>query len=343
MDTIPAARRLHVVDNLSDSGNAVPVAHPGARRTGLGVIAGDSAAIRRVLDQIHQVAATNSTVLLLGETGTGKELLAAEIHELSGRRTRPLICVNCAAIPPTLIESELFGRERGAYTGAHTLQIGRFELADRSTIFLDEIGDLPLDVQVKLLRMLEERQIERLGSPKPVHINTRIVAATHRNLEQRTAEGAFRADLYYRLNVFPIQVPPLRARVEDLPILLWRFVDEFATKFGKPITEVPPENMAALQRYPWPGNIRELRNAVERAMIVATGPRLTIAVPTPLRLERGHSLRLVDVQKEHIREVLEGAGWRIRGLGGAADRLGMRPTTLETRMAKLGLVRPKAS
>jgi transcriptional regulator with GAF, ATPase, and Fis domain len=281
--------------------------------------------------------------LLLGETGTGKERFAAYIHQLSVRRTREMVCVNCAAIPATLIESELFGRERGAYTDANSQQIGRFELAHRSTIFLDEIGDLPFEVQVKLLRVLEERQIERLGSVKSINVDTRIIAATHRSLEQRIAGGGFRADLFYRLNVFPLRVPPLRERAEDVPLLVWRFIEEFSTTFGKRIEEVPAENMAALQRYSWPGNIRELRNAVERAMILANGPRLIVSIPTPLSVARLRSLRLVDVQKEHIRQVLETAGWRVRGSGGAAVRLGLRPTTLETRMAKLGLSRPRAS
>ena len=306
-----------------------------------GSIIGESAAIGRLLEQARCVASTDSTVLLLGETGTGKERLAAYIHEASARRGRPMVCVNCAAIPPTLIESELFGRERGAYTDACAQQIGRFELADRSSIFLDEIGDLPPEVQVKLLRVLEERQIERLGSVKSIDINTRVIAATHRSLEQRIAQGTFRADLFYRLDVFPIRVPPLRERVEDIPLLVWHFVREFSATFKKTIEEIPADNMAALQRHPWPGNIRELRNAIERAMILASGPRLTIAIPTPLAIARARSLRLVDIQKDHINQVLKVAGWRIRGAGGAADRLGLRPTTLETRMAKLGLRRPR--
>jgi transcriptional regulator with GAF, ATPase, and Fis domain len=305
-------------------------------------IIGQSAAIQFVQAQAVRVAATDSTVLLLGETGTGKELFAAYIHEMSARRLRPMVCVNCAAIPSTLIESELFGREKGAYTDAITRQIGRFEMADRSTIFLDEIGDLQPDVQVKLLRVIEERQIERLGSVKSIPVNTRIIAATHRSLEQRIEDGVFRADLFYRLNVFPLRVPPLRERVEDIPLLVWRFIDEFSKTFGKRIEEVPADNMAALQRYSWPGNIRELRNAIERAMILASSPRLTIAIPTPLSVARLTSLRLVDIQKDHIKKVLETSGWRVRGLGGAADRLGLRPTTLETRMAKLGLSRPRA-
>jgi PAS domain S-box-containing protein len=310
-------------------------------RLGTGVIVGQGEAVRRVLAQIQQVAATDSTVLLLGETGTGKELFATQIHEQSARRQRSMVRVNCSAIPSTLMESELFGREKGAFTGALARQIGRFELADHSTIFLDEIGELPPEVQVKLLRVLEERQIERLGSPKGILVDVRIVAATHRNLEQRIAEGAFREDLFYRLNVFPIQVPPLRERVEDIPLLVWRFVDEFSKAFGKRIDAIPRDNMLALQRYAWPGNIRELRNIVERAMILASGPRLTIALPAPSGASGKRSLKLADVEKEHIRSVLESTGWRIRGAGGAADRLGLRPTTLETRMAKLGLKRPK--
>jgi formate hydrogenlyase transcriptional activator len=310
---------------------------------GTGNIVGQTAAIRRVMEQVQQVASTDSTVLLLGETGTGKEFFATQIHELSARRGRTMVRVNCSAIPSTLMESELFGREKGAFTGALARQVGRFELADHSSIFLDEVGELPVETQVKLLRVLEERQIERLGSPKGIHVDTRIIAATHRNLEQRIADGAFREDLFYRLNVFPIQVPPLRDRVEDIPLLVWRFVEAFSDAFGKRIEAIPRESMAALQAYSWPGNIRELRNVVERAMIVATGTRLTIAVPTPSPAAGKRSVKLTDVEKEHIRSVLESTAWRIRGSGGAADRLGLRPTTLETRMAKLGLSRPKLS
>ena len=294
-----------------------------------------------VLAQVEQVAATDSTVLLLGETGTGKELFATQIHELSSRHARAMVRVNCAAIPATLMESELFGREKGAFTGALTRQVGRFELADHSTIFLDEIGDLPADVQVKLLRVLEERQIERLGSPKPIRVDTRIIAATHRNLEQRIAEGAFREDLFYRLNVFPIQVPPLRERVDDIPLLVWRFVEEFSRTFGKRIDAIPRENMAALQQYAWPGNIRELRNVVERAMIVATSP-----TPDHCRACSNRRRRKAQRQAVGCREGAHPERARQRRLahsrtGGAADRLGLPPTTLETRMAKLGLTRPK--
>jgi PAS domain S-box-containing protein len=314
--------------------------HEARERLGPAVIVGGSAALRQVLSQAEQVAGTDSTVLLLGETGTGKELFASHIHSLGPRHGRAMVRVNCAAIPATLIESELFGREKGAFTGSLARQIGRFELADHSTIFLDEIGDLPLDVQVKLLRVLEERKFERLGSPRPISVDTRIIAATHRNLEQRVAEGLFREDLYYRLNVFPIQVPPLRDRAEDIPLLVQRLVDEFSRTFGKRIEGIDRDSLAALQRYSWPGNIRELRNVVERAMIVATGKRLAIPLPESTSPAASRSPKLIDIEREHILAVLESSAWRIRGAGGAAMRLGMKPTTLETRMAKLGLRRP---
>jgi formate hydrogenlyase transcriptional activator len=307
----------------------------------LHTIVGQSPAMRRVIDQIQQVSATDSTVLLLGETGTGKELLATQIHEWSARRGRTMVRVNCGAIPATLIESELFGREKGAFTGALARQIGRFELADHSTLFLDEIGDLPPDVQIKLLRVLEERQVERLGSPRSIRVDTRIIAATHRNLEQRITDGTFREDLYYRLNVFPIPVPPLRDRGDDVTLLAWRFVTEFSKAFGKRIDAIDDESMATLRHYSWPGNVRELRNVVERAMITARTHTLSIPIPQMPASGPARSTRLSDVERDHIRTVLETTGWRIRGTGGAADRLGLRPTTLETRMAKLGLKRPR--
>ncbi len=303
-------------------------------------ILGRSRAIQRVLEQLQQVAPTESTVLLLGETGTGKELLATQIHESSARRSRPMVRVNCAAIPSTLVESELFGREKGAFTGAITRQIGRFETADRSSIFLDEIGDLPTEVQVKLLRVVEERCIERLGSPRSVPVDVRIIAATHRDLEKRIAEDAFREDLFYRLNVFPIRIPALCERTEDIPLLVWRFVIEFSRTFGKRIDTIARESMTTLKCYRWPGNIRELRNVVERAMIVAEGPCLTITLPAIAPSTGGGRVRLEEVEREHIRHVLDSVRWRIRGVAGAADQLGLRPTTLETRMAKLGLTRP---
>jgi formate hydrogenlyase transcriptional activator len=291
------------------------------------------------MDQTRQVAATDSTVLLVGETGTGKELIATHIHELSARHGHVMVRVNCSAIPNSLIESELFGREKGAFTGALARQIGRFELAHHSTIFLDEIGDLPLDVQIKLLRVLEERQFERLGSPNGIHVNVRIITATHRNLRKRIIEGTFREDLFYLLNVFPIEVPPLRERSEDIPLLVWRFVDEFSKAFGKRVDAISHTDMAALQRHPWPGNIRELRNVVERAMIVATGPGLSIPIPPLSPPTTASRTALLDVEREHILGVLDRTGWRIRGPHGAAQALGLKPTTLEARMARLGLRR----
>jgi formate hydrogenlyase transcriptional activator len=306
------------------------------------LLAGPSLAIRETLELAQQVASTDATVLILGETGTGKELIATCIHELSTRAARPMVRVNCAAIPETLLESELFGREKGAYTGATDRQVGRFELADRSTIFLDEIGDLPPNAQVKLLRVLEERQIERLGSAKPIRVDTRILAATHCNLERAVAEGKFREDLFYRLNVFPIRLPSLRERIEDIPLLVWRYVTEFSATFGKRIETISSDTMAALQRYPWPGNVRELRNVVERSMIKSRGGELPIELPRPVLSCVDRSERLVDVETEHMRQVLDMTRWRIRGANGAADRLGLRPTTLESRMAKLGLRRPTA-
>ncbi len=245
---------------------------------------GQSVALRSVLEQVEQVAATNSNVLLLGETGTGKELLASAIHELSLRSSRPMVRVSCAAIPATLIESELFGREKGAYTGAMSRQVGRFEIAHGSTLFLDEVGELPLEVQVKLLRVLQEKQVERLGSSKTISVDVRIIAATNRDLEKAVREKTFRDDLYYRLNVFPIRVPPLRERVEDIPLLVQSFVNEFAKSFGKGIEAIDKDSIEALKRYSWPGNIREMRNIVERAVIMATGPKLHIGTPSDTRL-----------------------------------------------------------
>ena len=310
---------------------------------GTGQIVGRSAALGSVLTRAQQVATTDATVLLLGETGTGKELLAAQIHDLSARRGRLMVRVNCAAIPAALLESELFGREKGAYTGALSRQIGRFEMADRSTIFLDEIGDLPVEMQVKLLRVLQEKTFERLGSSRPLQADVRIIAATNRDLESAVADGTFREDLYYRLNVFPIRLPALRERADDLPALVWKFVEEFAKSFDKHIESISKSSMEALQTYPWPGNIRELRNVVERAVIVATSSRLTIELPHSPRLKaapRSEPGSLDELERNHIRTVLERTGWRVRGARGAAAVLKLKPTTLEARMAKLGLRRP---
>jgi PAS domain S-box-containing protein len=305
-------------------------------------IAAESGAIRAVLQQIESVASTNATVLLLGETGTGKEVFAQAIHDLSGRRSRPMVRVNCAAIPAALIENELFGRERGAYTGALSRQIGRFELANGSTLFLDEIGELPLESQVKLLRVTQERVLERLGSVQPITVDVRLIAASNRDLARAVADRTFREDLYYRLNVFPITVPPLRERAEDIPVLVWTFIEEFAKSFGKRIDSISRESLAALQRYSWPGNVRELRNLIERAVIVAPGSRLVVDPPQAVPGPRDSNGTLAGVEAGHIRGVLQRVGWRVRGPGGAAELLGMKPTTLDSRMAKLGIGRPGA-
>ena len=253
------------------------------------------------------------------------------------------MCVNCAAIPATLIESELFGREKGAYTGALTRQLGRFEAAHRSTLFLDEVGDLPPEVQVKLLRVLQEKQIERLGNPKPIAVDVRIIAATNRNLEQAVREGRFRQDLYYRLTVFPIELPPLRERPEDIPLLVMSFVEHFSKAMGKQIDGISRSDLVLLQKYYWPGNVRELRNVVERAMILATGAKLRIQLPMHEESEvaivatLGHQ----DAERAHILRVLQMTHWRVQGEGGAAELLNMKRTTLESRMAKLGIHRPE--
>ena len=304
-------------------------------------IVGTSAALRRALDLVGQVAPTGATVLLLGETGTGKERIAAAIHELSPRRSRPMVKVNCAAIPGTLIESEFFGREKGAYTGALTRQTGRFDLANGSTLFLDEIGDLPLETQTKLLRVIETREFERLGSPNTIHVDARIIAATNKDLTLAVREGRFREDLFFRLNVFPIRLPALRERPEDIPLLTMAIVDELSASMGRQFDALSRSGLAALQHYHWPGNIRELRNVVERAMITADGPVLNIELPsTSVRRQEASPLSLKAVEREHVLAVLQQTGWRIRGPRGAAVRLGPPPTTLENRMIRLGIIRP---
>ena len=303
-------------------------------------IVGRSAAMKKVLAKVEQVAGTEATVLLQGETGTGKELLARSIHSLSKRGERPLITINCAALPPTLIETELFGREKGAYTGAMTRMAGRFEVADGSTLFLDEIGELSLDLQVKLLRVLEEGRFERLGSTKSLQINVRIIAATNRDLAQEVAAKRFRSDLYYRLNVFPILVPPLRERTEDIPSLVWTFVKQYEKKMDKRIDRIPRKSMDALQRYAWPGNVRELKNIVEHAIITSSDESLRLRLPHLPSDEISTKGNLEDVERRHILEVLKQTEWRIAGKGGAAEILGMKRTTLLSKMKKLGIRRP---
>ena len=308
-----------------------------------GRIIGKSRALKKVLSEAERVAGTDTPVLLLGETGTGKELLAQTIHELSARRERPMVIVNCASLPATLIESELFGREAGAYTGAASAQVGRFAIADGSTLFLDEIGEFPIELQAKLLRVLQDGRFERLGSPESVMVNVRIVAATNRDLQEAMRNGKFRPDLYHRLNVFPIHVPPLRERREDIPLLVWAFVEIFSRRMGKKIDSIPRRTMEQLQQYSWPGNVRELSNVIERAMILTTDDSLRVEMPV---LDSGSvrtRMTLNEGMREQILRVLQDTGWRIRGAGGAAEILAINPTTLESRMAKLGITRRRGS
>ena len=304
-----------------------------------GSLTGQSAAIKQVMRLVSQVAPTDSTVLIRGETGTGKELVAQAIHQTSARRSHVMVKVNCAALPSGLVESELFGREKGAFTGALARQVGRFEVADGSTIFLDEVGELPPDVQVKLLRVLQEGEFERLGSPRTIKVNVRVIAATNRDLADEVRKGRFREDLYYRLNVFPIRVPPLRERAEDIPLLVWAFLGEFSARMGRMITQVPRATMEALQRYPWPGNVRELRNAIEHGAIITTGetlklPALGDAAPMATQPQPE---TMADAEREHIVRALERANWHIKGPKGAATALGLNPSTLYSRMKKLGI------
>jgi len=305
-----------------------------------GDILGHSKAMKSVMSQVEQVAGTDSTVLIQGETGTGKELVARAIHKLSSRRDKPMVRVNCAAIAPTLIESELFGHEKGAFTGAVSRQIGRFEIANGSTIFLDEIGDLSADLQAKLLHVLELEQFERIGNPETIDVDIRVVAATNKDLTAAVREGLFREDLFYRLNVFPIQTPPLRQRKEDIPMLVWAFVQELSVKMGKFIETIPDTSMEQLQNYPWPGNVRELRNVIERAMILTKGRVLHVEMPQPVNSLHPQSLGLEEVEKNHIIEVLSMTDWKVRGNNGAAELLHLKPSTLESKMHKLGINRP---
>jgi formate hydrogenlyase transcriptional activator len=310
-------------------------------------IVGKSPALEAVLEQVEWVAPTNSTVLIQGETGTGKELIAKAIHNISPRYERPYLKLNCAAIPGGLLESELFGHERGAFTGAIVQKIGRVELADQGTLFLDEIGDIPLELQPKLLRVLQEREFERLGSTRTQKIDVRLVAATHRNLERMIADNQFRSDLYYRLSVFPIEMPPLRERAGDVPLLVHHFAHEFSQRMNRRIETIPDETMDALKKYGWPGNIRELQNLIERSVILSPGPVLQV----PLQYLRnsaahgrdeGRSRTLADAEREHILATLKQVDWVLSGPGGAATRLGINRSTLQFRMKKLGITRPGA-
>ncbi|NOS80893.1 MAG: sigma 54-interacting transcriptional regulator [Nitrospira sp.] len=307
-------------------------------------IVGDSRALRLVLKEVQTVAATDSTVLILGETGCGKELVARALHNLSNRRERTFVKLNCAAIPTGLLESELFGHEKGAFTGAIATKIGRFELADRGTIFLDEVGEIPLELQVKLLRVLQEQEFERLGSTRTIHVNVRVISATNRDLDQMVQEQRFRSDLYYRLKVFPITVPPLRERVEDIPLLVRHFAQKFAQRMKKRIETIPSEAMQALQSYPWPGNVRELENFIERAVILTQGPDLFVSLSelkrTPGHVTNSGTTTLEQAEREHILKVLRESDWTIGGPAGAAAKLGMKRTTLQSKIQKLGISRP---
>jgi PAS domain S-box-containing protein len=307
-------------------------------------IIGQSSGLKDVLRMAEQVAPGNTTVLILGETGTGKELIAAAIHDMSPRRERPMITVNCAALPSNLIESELFGREKGAYTGADTKQLGRFEIADGSTLCLDEIGELPLELQAKLLRVIQHNEFERLGSSRTVKVDVRIIATTNRNLEEEASKGRFRSDLYYRLNVFPITVPPLRQRKEDIPMMVHAFAERYAKKLGRNITSVRKETIKSLQEYAWPGNIRELEGVIERAVILCSGPvlyltdELKILSPIPTSSDKQ---TLEEKERNHIMKILHETRWRIEGKDGAALILGINASTLRARMHKLNICRPQ--
>ncbi len=305
-------------------------------------IIGSSPALESVLEQVERVAPTDSTVLVLGETGTGKELIARAIHNLSSRCGRPFIKLNCAAIPFDLLESELFGHEKGAFTGAIAQKIGRFELADKGTLFLDEVGDIPLALQPKLLRVLQEQEFERLGSGRTHQVDVRLVAATHRNLVEMVKRNEFRSDLYYRLNVFPVPLPPLRARREDIPALAEHFMEIYAHRMGRQIDQISPETMSELTSYPWPGNIRELQNFIERSVILTSGNVLESPLASLRNAAEAQSLgpiTMEDAERDHIRKTLEQTRWVVSGPNGAAARLGIKRSTLYFRMQKLGISR----
>ena len=307
-------------------------------------IVGQSDLFELMLKKVDQVATTDASVLILGETGTGKELIARTIHDRSARRLGPFVKVNCASLPPSLIETELFGHEKGAFTGALAREIGRFELADGGTIFLDEIGELPADLQSNLLRVLQDGKFERIGTSTTICVDVRVLAATNRDLQKAMREGRFRPDLYYRLAVFPVEIPPLRMRRDDIPLLAWHFVAKKRVRLGKNIEEIPQSAMERLMAYDWPGNVRELENVVERAMILSPDPILAVeeilgqhAQP---RVAPVGSAIMEDIDRGHIVKILDECKWRVKGAGGAADRLGLKPSTLYSRMKKLGIKRP---
>ncbi|VBB44835.1 Formate hydrogenlyase transcriptional activator (fragment) [uncultured Desulfatiglans sp.] len=303
-------------------------------------IVGTSPAIRSVLSQVAQVGPTDAPVLILGETGTGKGLIAKAIHQSSTRKDKPLIQVNCAALPAQLIESELFGHEKGAYTTAYNKRIGRFELAEGTSLFLDEIGDLPLELQAKLLRVLQDHEFERIGSSRTIKVDVRVIAATNRNLVKAIAEGRFREDLWYRLSIFPITVPPLRERKDDLESLVSHFISIYNRKLGKQIKSISQRTLNALMKYDWPGNVRELENAVHRAVILSHGSELMLDAPENPAANPPEGATLEEIERRHIVNILESCQWKIEGRGGAAQRLGIHPSTLRSRMKKLGVQKP---
>jgi formate hydrogenlyase transcriptional activator len=337
---VPQERDLAGVATFRRTDVLPPAAPADDRET----IVGESDALRYVMFRLDQVAATDATVLLYGETGTGKELLARAIHRRSPRRGRRMVVVNCAALPANLIESELFGRERGAFTGAHATQVGRFELANKGTILLDEVGELSLELQPKLLRVLQEGQVERLGSPRTVEVDVRVIAATNRDLAEEVRQGRFRRDLFYRLNVFPITIPSMRERREDIPLLVRHLVHRLSRSLRKRIDTIPPYVMQTLEAYDWPGNIRELENVLQRAIILSPGTTLALGdawMPAPQAVPLAASVTLIEIERRHIRTVLDTTRWRIEGAGGAAQLLGLKPSTLRSRMLKLGIARPR--
>jgi transcriptional regulator with GAF, ATPase, and Fis domain len=310
---------------------------------GFGKIIGVSGALQYALFRAQQVASTDATVLLLGETGVGKGMVAHAIHEMSTRKDKSMITVNCAALPANLIESELFGREKGAFTGAHAKQMGRFEIADGGTIFLDEIGELPLELQSKLLRVIQDGEFERLGSPRTIKVDVRVIASTSRDLKAEMRAGRFREDLYYRLNVFPVSLPPLRMRVEDIPELAKYFIDKYARKYARRFETISKDAMQMLQSYHWPGNVRELEHVIERAVITSPEPVFRLVdrlEQEPVKVGEGTLKEFDEIAREHILQILQKTRWKIDGEGGAAAILGLNPSTLRFRIKKLGIKRP---
>jgi formate hydrogenlyase transcriptional activator len=349
---IPSHMRFenHCNGNAEDALESTEEQHLSAEEpnseAGFEQIVGRSAALRRVLRQVEVVAPTDSGVLIQGETGTGKELIAQALHDLSARRGRAFVKVNCAAIPSGLLESELFGHEKGAFTGAIMRKPGRFELADKGTLFLDEVGDIPLELQAKLLRVLQEREFERLGSTRTQQVDVRVIAATHRDLKQMVEEGTFRSDLYYRLHVFPVTIPPLRDRREDIPFIVRHFVAKYSQRMNRQIETVSPHTMEVLRDYDWPGNVRELQNFIERAVILSPGTTLRAPLEEltqdSVQISQAHLSTLQEMEREHVLRALKESNWVTGGPKGAAAKLGMKRTTLAYRIRKLGIpVRPQ--